>query len=362
MRKVVVDPEKKTITAQGGALWADVDTAAAEHGLATVGGTVNHTGIGGLTLGGGYGWLTSARGLAIDNLLEVEFILADGSIVTASETENPDLFWAVRGAGPCFGVATSFTYKAYDQKNQVWAGILIFPPPALAGVIDFANQQLQSDNDNAAMVAGFGAPPPAMQPCILCPVFYNGPEEEAKEFFKPLFELGPIADMTGMKPYPALNAMINPMAAHGGRKSWKGCAFLYPMDPNFAQSVFDDFSAFIQKVPEAAAGTIILLEYFRSRPITKVKLTSTAFANRGDYCNVMIGPKWVTPEADNVCREWSREMAEKFRAEMEKGITQGGVDRGIRDAATQYGNYDGEISFPRIGALVSMETIQLTDM
>jgi FAD/FMN-containing dehydrogenase len=119
MRKAEVDPAQKTITAQGDALWADVDEAAAEHGLATVGGTVNHTGIGGLTLGGGYGWLTGAYGLTIDNLLEAELVLADGSIVTASHTENEDLFWAVRGAGACFGVATKFVYRAHEQKNQI---------------------------------------------------------------------------------------------------------------------------------------------------------------------------------------------------------------------------------------------------
>jgi len=95
MRGVSVDPEKKTATVQGGALWEDVDLALAKHGLATVGGTVNHTGVGGLTLGGGYGFLSPKYGLAIDNLLSVELVLADGKIVTASASENPDLFWGM---------------------------------------------------------------------------------------------------------------------------------------------------------------------------------------------------------------------------------------------------------------------------
>ncbi|KAL8695895.1 MAG: hypothetical protein Q9224_003092, partial [Gallowayella concinna] len=117
MRTVNVDTVSKTITAQGGCLWVDVDTAAGEHGLATVGGTINHTGIGGLTLGGGYGWLSGQYGLVIDNLISVDMVLADGRNITVSATENEDLFWAIRGAGQSFGVATSFTYRAYDQPN-----------------------------------------------------------------------------------------------------------------------------------------------------------------------------------------------------------------------------------------------------
>ena len=99
MRGVTIDPEAQTITAEGGTIWEDVDSAAAKHGLATVGGTVNHTGVGGLTLGGGYGYLTGKYGLTIDNLLSVEVVLASGEAVTASKDTNADLFWAVRGAG-----------------------------------------------------------------------------------------------------------------------------------------------------------------------------------------------------------------------------------------------------------------------
>jgi FAD/FMN-containing dehydrogenase len=103
MRRVTVYAEKKTAKAQGGALWADVDSELAKYGLATVGGTVDHTGIGGLSLGGGYGYLMGQHGLVVDNILEVEFVLADGTIVTASTSQNEDLFWAVRGAGVKFG-------------------------------------------------------------------------------------------------------------------------------------------------------------------------------------------------------------------------------------------------------------------
>ena len=111
LRKVIVDPDTKTVTAQGGALWADVDKAAEEHGLAVVGGTVNTTGVGGLTLGGGYGYLVGKYGLVIDNLLEVELVLADGKTITASRHKNSQLFWAIRGAGASIGAILSFIFQ-----------------------------------------------------------------------------------------------------------------------------------------------------------------------------------------------------------------------------------------------------------
>jgi hypothetical protein len=343
MRKVVVNPEKKSITAEGGALWADVDSAGDEHGLATVGGTVNHTGIGGLTLGGGYGWLSGAYGLTIDNLLEVELVLADGSIVKASSTQNQDLFWAVRGAGACFGVATSFVYRAYEQKHHVWAGLLAFPPPLLAQVVEFGNKQVEITTGKHAMAMAFGHPPPAFQPIILCVVIYNGTEREGKEFFAPLLKLGPLMDTTTMMPYPSLNSMINAMAPHGSRKSQKGSAFLFPMDPAFAQSVLEDYSAFIKRVPDAGR-TVIIFEYVCPSKLMEVGPTETAFANRGEYCNVLIGPTCSDKENDMVCREWSREMAAKFQAELERKKNEESSDKTTMMAVAQYSNYDGKHS------------------
>jgi hypothetical protein len=221
MRSVFVDPVKKIINAQGGALWSDVDTEAEKYGLAAVGGTVNHTGIGGLTLGGGYGYLTGKFGLVIDNLLEVEMVLADGSIVTASKSENEDLFWATRGAGHSFGVVTKFVYQAHEQKGLVWGGMLIFPKAQLKPVVAFANTVLDPSADGkAAILMTFGAPPPTSQPVVMAVVFYNGEEVEAKKFFEPLLSLSPLADMTTAMPYSGANAMLNAGVGAGFRRTY----------------------------------------------------------------------------------------------------------------------------------------------
>jgi FAD/FMN-containing dehydrogenase len=180
MRRVSVDPKTKTITAAGGCLWADVDSAAEKYGLAAVGGTVNHTGIGRLTLGGGYGFLTAEHGMVVDNLLAVEFVLADGSIVTASATENTDFFWASKGAGIGFGVATSFVYQAYEQKDSVWGGMLVFPKSQLHEVLTFGNTVLTDKSGKVFMLAAFIALPPALQPSVLVVLFYNGTEEQGE--------------------------------------------------------------------------------------------------------------------------------------------------------------------------------------
>lgn len=223
MRSVTVDPIAKSITAQGGALWSDVDTEAEKFGLAAVGGTINHTGIGGLTLGGGYGYLTGKHGLVIDNLLEVEMVLADGSIVTASETENPDLFWAVRGAGASFGVATKFVYRAHEQKGPVWGGLLVFPKTQLEHIVAFCNTVLDAEKNldgKATVLLGFASPPPALSPVVMAGVVYLGAEEQAKGFFEPLLGLSPLADMTSGMPYSGANAIFNGAMFPGVRRKY----------------------------------------------------------------------------------------------------------------------------------------------
>jgi hypothetical protein len=358
MRSVSVDAGAKTVTAAGGALWSDVDAAAEKYGLAGVGGTVNHTGIGGLTLGGGYGYLTGQVGLVVYNLLSVEFVLADGTIVTTSATENEDLFWAVRGAGVSFGVATQFVYQAHDQKNPVWAGMLVFPKTQLAEVVTFANTVIQSPTGEATMMMRFGAPPPAFQPSVMVVLFYNGEEEAAKKFFEPLLSLNLLSNMTSTMPYSACNPILNAGIGAGFRRkyacprihylmrkirksfsSMKGAGFLAPLDTTIAASIFHDFEDFIQRLPDVGM-TAVLFEFVPYRNLLKDSQTATAFANRGAYGNMMFGPGWNDPKNDDECRKWTRIMTKKARAELERRRAREVTDANTRYGVGEYANYD----------------------
>jgi hypothetical protein len=341
MRAVTVDPSAMTIKAQGGCLWVDVDKAAGEHGLATVGGTVNHTGIGGLTLGGGYGWLSGKYGLTIDNLLAVQIVLADGSIVTASHSENSDLFWAVRGAGQAFGVVVEFTYRAHEQKSPVWAGTLVFVPDNVEALAEAANQITATPNENSGFFLGIANPPPAFKQMVLVIVYYNGPASEAEELFAPLLRLGPVMNTAGPMPYPLLNSIINPAARHGGRKCVKGSTYATPIRPAFFRSLLDEFVSFQEKTP--GAGALIMFEFIPNAKICSVPHSATAFANRGEYQNAFVSPKSMDPNHDAVCREWARKMAGIFQEEMKKRKSEGDVKFKV-EGVGQYGNYDSEFS------------------
>ncbi|KAL5590070.1 hypothetical protein FOVSG1_011937 [Fusarium oxysporum f. sp. vasinfectum] len=332
MRNVTVDYANKTITAEGGCIWEDVDYAAAKYGLATVGGTVNHTGVGGLTLGGGYGWLTGKYGLTIDNLLGAEVVLADGRIMQTSESENPDLFWALRGAGQSFGVATSFTFRGYKQANSVYGGLLVFRPDAMDKVVEFANWLVKTTEGQSGMVVGIGAPAPARKVSVLTVIFYNGDQAKAKEYFTPLFNLSPVANLSREMPYKDVNAMLNTVSTHGDRKTQKGSAFSAPLSTSLAKSIMDDYAKFITDVPEAVK-TIVLMEFFSQREVNKVSQTAMSFANRGEHYNILFGTRWVGAKNDKACREWTRAMGKKVNDELKKGMTGDGVG--------QYGNYDG---------------------
>jgi FAD/FMN-containing dehydrogenase len=204
MRKVTVDTEKKELHIQGGALWSDVDDAAWEHGLATVGGTVADTGVGGLTLGGGYGVLSGGYGLVIDNCIAFETVVANGEIVRSSKDENEELFWGLRGAGQNFGVTTEFVLQAYPQ-GKIYMGTMLFPATeeVIGKLVEALNdlykvketsQGPQTKSKGTAMsLVGFAKPPPAegATMVLMNAVETSGSEEEGKKMFQPFFDIGP---------------------------------------------------------------------------------------------------------------------------------------------------------------------------
>ncbi|PVI00724.1 FAD-binding domain-containing protein [Periconia macrospinosa] len=307
MRGVTVDPALKTIRVEGGALWSDVDTEAAKYNLATVGGTVNHTGVGGLTLGGGYGFLTGKYGLTIDNLLSVDIVLASGDQLTASETQNPDLFWAIRGAGQNFGVVTSFTFRGFDQPNPVYAGTLLFPLDKLPQVLAFINTFHASNDGNQAILWGVSCPPPAHAPLLLTHIFHNGTLEEGTAFFAPLLALEPLANFATMVPYPTLNSLLNHASGFEGRKQFAGSAFKLPLALPLVQTLIDRFLGFVTQFPDTKES-LLLFETIPYKEVVKVSNDAMAFSNRGEYYNLAVMIKWKEAERDADVRKFAREL------------------------------------------------------
>ncbi|KAL4875859.1 hypothetical protein BJY04DRAFT_150710 [Aspergillus karnatakaensis] len=355
LNNVTVDTTNKTVTVGGGATWKDVDEKAAEYNLAAVGGTVNHTGVGGLTLGGGYGWLSGQHGLTIDNLLAARVILADGSIVTASSTENADLFWALRGAGYNFGIVTSFTFQAHDQPNPVYAGIIAFPPPQVGPVISALNTLLLEKTDpRAGAICIFAQPPGAPVPMVNLVLFYNGSESEGRAYYASLHDLKPVVDLTSEIPYSKVNALQNPMATYGDRKSFKGVFFNPPLAPDFAEQILADFTAKVQEEPDLGTSGL-LFEFYDMSKIVSVPRDATAFASRGTTQNGVINLRWTDSSKDLEHRAWAREVQERWKAKLEgDGKTQeGGVPQYINYAEpgdAVVGNIYGE-NLPRLKEL-----------
>jgi FAD/FMN-containing dehydrogenase len=339
MRSVSVDGAAGTVTFGGGCLWSDVDAALWPRGLATIGGTVAHTGVGGLVLGGGFGFLTPVHGLTIDVLLGVEVVLADGSVVVASETENADLFWAIRGAGTSFGVVTSFTSRVFPQGN-VWAGPLVFPPTRIAEVVSAVNEVLAAHPTKAVAVPSFFySPPPDRQPVLMVICFFNGDQAAGEAAFAPLLKLGPLAAMAKEVPYPVVNTLANEAVPHGPRYAFGAANVRFPMDAAVVQAAADVWYPGIAEMSADTAleddfrGSFVMFEGVPNAKVREVAPGVMAFANRGEYYNVAVGMQWSNEKNDERVRDFRRKVAALIREKGFKGDETGGKGVG------QYNNY-----------------------
>lgn len=266
-------------------------------------------------------------------------VLANGTIVTASAAENSDLFWAARGCGSAFGVATEFVYQGHPQ-GDVWSGLLIFAPDKLSSIVEIANHFHAVNNSDQSFAFGFSSPLPHNQAVILCVPFYNGPAAEAELFFAELLALGPLVNGAGTLPYSKMNSVINDAVAYGGRKTSGGSAVKLPLDKNFVQSVFDDFVGFIQG-NEGMGESAILFELIPYGKVMEVPLENTAYGNRGEYYNVGTVMKWYDPSLDMMVRAYARSLHSK--------ITEGGGTVG-EEGTGAYANYIGESSAYEVDA------------
>lgn len=229
MKGVFVDAARRTLRVGGGCTWGDVDHAANAHGLATPSGFISTTGVGGLTLGGGIGYLSRAYGLTIDNLLGAEVVLADGRIVTASENENADLFWALRGGGGNFGVVTSFEFKAHPVST-VYGGPMLWPMEQARELMEWWRDFMLSAPEDINGWFGFVTVPPAapfpddvhLQKMCVVVWCYTGPLEQAEARFLPIRQaMPPAVDFAGPVAWPVLQSLFDGLYPAGLQWYWK---------------------------------------------------------------------------------------------------------------------------------------------
>lgn len=365
MRGVKVDVDKQLLHVQGGCLWGDVDDAAYKHGLATVGGTVADTGVGGLTLGGGYGMLSGQRGLVIDNVVGATLVLANGEIKKASKEENADLFWSLLGAGQNMGVTCEFVFQAYSQE-EVYRGTLAFlpTPEIITKVVQAVNdlytvpQNGRSKNQGRGMgILGLVKTPEAGgNTVILFAASHDGPEEEGKTIFKPFLDLSPIVNTMAMGPYPSVNRMVP--TEPGMRSSMKGAAYVLPIREAFVTDMLAQFEDFHSHCDDAGKS-IVAWELYD--PCKVAEGEAGCFANRGMHLNGLIMPMWSKAGNDQLCRQWARDMSNCFKEEIEvhgltasKGVEGGASIRGKKGAVLLYGNYDVSRHLPRAKSCKAM--------
>ncbi len=230
MKGITVDPGARTVRVETGCTWGDVDHATHAFGMATPSGFVSTTGVGGLTLGGGIGHLARRYGLTIDSMLSAELVLADGSTVTASPDEHPDLFWAIRGGGGNFGIVTSFLFRLHPA-DTVYAGPMIWPLDRATDVLRWYRDFLPGvPEDLSGFFAFLNVPPGPPFPealwtrTVVAIVWcYTGPVEDAEERFKPIRSaLGPpLVDLVGLLPFPAFQSLFDPLLPAGIQSYWR---------------------------------------------------------------------------------------------------------------------------------------------
>jgi FAD/FMN-containing dehydrogenase len=300
MRGIHVDPATRRVRAQSGVTWNEYNRATNVYGLATTGGVISTTGISGLTLGGGLGWLMGKYGMAIDNLESAEVVLADGSVVTASDDDDADLFWAIRGGGGNFGVVTSFEYRAHPV-DMILGGIAAHPLSAAGEFFDFYRQFTKSLPDELTSFAGLvHAPDGGGTKIVANPVCHCGDPAQAESDLKPVHEFGPpLLDLIGPMPYPVINTLLDAGFPKGALNYWKS-AFFTELSDAAVRTMVDAFEA----APSQMSGMVI--EHFHGE-VTRVDPTATAFPHRRPGYNLALIGEWLDPSETETNIRWVRE-------------------------------------------------------
>jgi FAD/FMN-containing dehydrogenase len=310
MRGVRVDPTGRKAWVQGGALWGDVDRETQAHGLATTGGIVSHTGVAGLTLGGGVGWLMRRHGLAVDNLLAADLVLAGGERLRASEDEHPDLFWALRGGGGNFGVVTAFEFRLHPVGPLVLAGPIFWDAADAVEVLRCYRDFIRDAPDELGTVVRFGAAPPLpvipghlhWRPVVMIGSCYAGAIEDGERVLRPLrASRTPLLDLVAATPYAAFQGSLDSTVPHGWHYYWKSTHL-----PELGDDLIDTIAA--HAFACSSPRSYVALFHLKGA-VGRVAEGATAFGNRQASHSMTIDSVW-RPGEDFGHRDtaWAREF------------------------------------------------------
>jgi FAD/FMN-containing dehydrogenase len=301
MRGIQVDPVARVVRAQGGVTWAELNRETQLHGLAVTGGMVSSTGIAGLTLGGGLGWLMGKYGLALDNLRAVELVTADGKALQVSKDEHPDLFWALRGGGGNFGVATWFEYQLHPVGPMITGGLIAHPFDRARDVLRFLRDRTRSLPDEHAVMGGLiHAPDGSGTKLAAIVTCHTGSPAEAEKAMQPLKKFGsPAVDAVGPISYSQLNGMLDGGFPKGALNYWKS-SFLKELSDGAIDTMIECFA----HCPTPMGA--MLLEHFHGA-VTRVPPTVTAFPHRSEGYNLLVLSEWMEPAQNDKCIAWARE-------------------------------------------------------
>ena len=305
MRAIEVDPEARTARAGGGVLWGELDAATQAHGLATVGGIVTHTGIAGLTLGGGIGWLMRRHGATVDNLLAAEVVTADGDTVRASEGESPELLWGLRGGGGNFGIVTSFEYRLHEVGPTVLAGPIYYALEDGPEVLRFYRDLIADAPDELTTILNLRMAPPLP---FLPAEMHGRPVVDRRRLLgrRPRARRGgagpaarfgrPLVDAVAPRPYTELQRMFDPSVPHGWHYHWRSCEL-----PPLADDAIDTL---VEQAARITSPRSYIIVFQLGGAVARVGEDDTAYSQRDAAHNVNINAVWLEgdPEADRHIR------------------------------------------------------------
>jgi FAD/FMN-containing dehydrogenase len=342
MNSVCVDPEAKTARVEPGVLLNELDHETQAFGLATPVGYNSTTGIAGLTLGGGWGWLSRRYGLTVDNLLSVDVVTADGELVHASEDENEDLFWGTQGGGGNFGVVTSFEFQLHEVGPEVLSGPIVHPFEDAEMVLkEHRRLAAEAPNEAAVWFVIRHAPPLPFIPddwhgkkVLILATFYGGEMAEGEKILQPWRDIGdPIADAVGPHPYAGWQQAFDGLAPAGNRHYWKSHNFLEMTD-----GMIETFVEFGETIPSELTEIACaqLGGAINDRPVD-----STAYPHRDAEFTMVLHTQWEDPERDEECIAWAREMHEAMTPYATGGVYANFVPEKDGDQQAAYReNYD----------------------